>query len=167
MYGLEKILISAISTGGAIVGEKTISIEESSLDYEQCTRMILDIGSQIEILRENGLGILYLSLEDITAMKDGSYLLTPKIDPFSCDEKGMILIDRPFIYNSKIMAPELKTINCLPSNVFYTSSYYSLKNIVVKSMKIDNIQNIYPSKLFFLIERCSDENPTNRVFLFV
>ena len=161
------MLIGAIKTGGAIVGAKPTKLEEISLDYEQCTRMILDIGRQLEILRENGLGILYLSLEDITAMKDGSYLLTPKIDPFSCDEQGMIMIDRPFIYNAANMSPELKTITCLPSYVFYTCAYFSLKNIVVKSMAIANIQNIYPSKLYFLIERCSDNDPRNRVFLFV
>lgn len=164
MYGFEKL---SISKGGAIVGEKTARLTEASLDYEQCTRMILDIGSQLEILRENGLGLLHISLDDITVMKDGSYLLTPKIDPFSCDDQGSLMIDRPFIYNPTTMAPELKTITCLPSYVFYTCAYFSLKSIVIKAMTIVNIQNIYPSKLFFLIERCSDIDPRNRVFLFV
>lgn len=167
MSNFENLLISTLKYGGAIVGEKTTKLLESSLDYEQCTRMILDIGGQIEILKENGLGLLYLNIEDITAMKDGSYLMTPKNDPFFCDDKGMLLIDRPFIYNSKSMAPELKMIHSLPHTIFYTCVYFSLKNIVVKAMKINNIQDIYPTKLFFLIERCSDDDPDNRVFLFV
>lgn len=156
-----------LENGGAVVGNRTCSVANSTLDYTQCTRMILDIGGQIEALRENGFGLLYLSVDDITITRDGSYLLTPLEDPVSCDENGILLIDRPFIYNKDTMAPELKRIHALPSKVFYTSVYYSLKSIVLKVMGIDDIQSLFPTKLFYLIERCSVDDPKNRIFIFV
>ena len=156
-----------LENGGAVIGNRTCSVANSTLDYTQCTRMILDIGGQIEALRENGFGLLYLSVDDITITRDGSYLLTPLEDPVSCDENGILLIDRPFIYNKDTMAPELKRIHALPSKVFYTSVYYSLKSIVLKVMGIDDIQSLFPTKLFYLIERCSVDDPKNRIFIFV
>ena len=156
-----------LENGGATIGKHMCSVANSKLDYRQCTRMILDIGGQIEALRENGFGLLYLSSDDITITSDGSYILTPIEDPVSCDETGMLLIDRPFVYNKDTMAPELKRIRVLPSNVFYTSAYYSLAPLVLKVMGLDNLQSLFPTKLFYLIERCSHDDPKNRFFIFV
>lgn len=161
------ICITALENGGAIVGKHLCSLTSSRLNYGECTRMILDIGGQIESLRENGLGILYLTTDDITATSDGSYVLTPSENPLSCDERGMLLIDRPFIYNEDTMAPELKHINILPSNVYYTSVYYSLKTLVLKVLGIETIEKIYPTKLYYLIQRCLIDDPKNRIFIFV
>ena len=156
-----------LENGGAIVGKHICSIANSKLDYQQCTRMILDIGGQIEALRENGFGLLYISSDDITITSDGSYILTPTEDPLTCDEAGMLLIDRPFVYNKEMMAPELKRIRVLPSKVFYSSAYYSLKSLVLKVMGLDNLKSLFPTKLFYLIERCSHDDPKNRFFIFV
>lgn len=162
-----RICKDALENGGAILGEDMCSVSSSILDYTQCSRMILDIGSQIESLRENGLGLLYISSDDITVTSDGSYILTPLDNPFTCDERGMLLIDRPFTYNKDTMAPELKDINTLPSKVFYTSVYYSLKNLVLKVIGIDSLKNLFPTKLYYLIERCSVVEPKDRIFIFV
>ena len=156
-----------LENGGAMLGKHMCSVANSKLDYQQCTRMILDIGGQIEALRENGFGLLYISSDDITITSDGSYILTPVEDPVSCDDTGMLLIDRPYVYNKTSMAPELKGIHVLPSKVFYTSVYYSLKPLVLKVMGLDELQSLFPTKLFYLIERCSHDNPKNRFFIFV
>jgi len=34
-------------------------------------------------------------------------------------------------------------------------------------MGIDDIQSLFPTKLFYLIERCSVDDPKNRIFIFV
>ena len=156
-----------LENGGAVVGKHTCSVASSKLDYQQCTRMILDIGGQIESLRENGFGLIYLSADDITVTSDGSYILTPIEDPLSCDKNGMLLIDMPFTYNKDTMAPELEQIRALPSKVFYTSVYYSLKSLVLKVMGLDDLQALFPTKLFYLIERSSDNDPKHRFFIFV
>ena len=162
-----RICKDALENGGAIVGKHMCSASSSRLNYSQCTRMILDIGSQLESLRENGLGLLYLTTDDITITSDGSYLLTPLEDPLLCDETGLVLIDRPFTYNETTMAPELNHINTLPAKVYYTCVYYSLKHIVLHMLGIDSIRKLYPTKLFYLIERCSVIEPKERFFIFV
>ena len=156
-----------LESGGAMVSKHLCSVADSKLDYQQCTRMILDIGGQIESLRENGLGLLYITTDDITITSDGSYILTPLEDPMLCDDKGMLLIDRPYTYDKDIMAPELKEINRLPSKVFYTSVYYSLKPLVLKVMGLTDLRQLSPTKLFYLIERCSVDVPEKRNFIFV
>ena len=156
-----------LERGGATIGKHMCSVANSKLNYQQCTRMILDIGGQIEALRENGFGLLHLSSDDVTITSDGSYILTPLEDPSPCDEAGMLLIDRPFVYNKATMAPELKRIRVLPSRVFYTSAYYSLKPLVLKVLGVDDLQSLFPTKLFYLIERCSHDDPKNRFFIFV
>lgn len=162
-----RICKTALENGGAIVGKHLCSVGSSILNYNECTRLILDIGGQLESLRENGLGLLYLTADDITITSDGSYLLTPSENPLSCDKSGMLLIDTPFTYNEDTMAPELKEIDTLPSKVYYTSVYYSLKPLVLKLIGIERVKKLYPTKLYYLIERCSVDDPKNRFFIFV
>lgn len=155
-----------VNGGGQIDGLRPLK-QEDKLEYHECTRMLLDIGSQIEILKENGWGVLYLSVRDISIANDGTYIITPTMELFSCDEKGMILLDRPFTYHKTYMAPELKDISTLPSKVYYTCVYFSLKQLALDVLGIDTISRIYPTKLYFLIERCSEEDPKERIFLFI
>lgn len=155
-----------VNGGGQIDGLRPLK-QEDKLEYHECTRMLLDIGSQIEILKENGWGVLYLSVRDISIANDGTYIITPTMELFSCDEKGMILLDRPFTYHKTYMAPELKDITTLPSKVYYTCVYFSLKQLALDVLGIDTISRIYPTKLYFLIERCSEEDPKERIFLFI
>lgn len=155
-----------VNGGGHIDGLRQLK-QQDKLEYHECTRMLLDIGSQIETLKENGLGLLYISTRDISIAADGTYIVTPTTELFSCDENGMILIDRPYTYNNTYMAPELKDISTLPSKVYYTSVYFSLKQMTLDVLGIDTISRIYPTKLYFLIERCSAEDPKERLFLFI
>lgn len=155
-----------VNGGGQIDGLRPLK-QEDKLEYHECTRMLLDIGSQIEILKENGWGVLYLSVRDISIANDGTYIITPTMELFSCDEKGMILLDRPFTYHKTYMAPELKDISTLPSKVYYTCVYFSLKQLALDVLGIDTISRIYPTKLYFLIERCSEEDPKERFFIFI
>lgn len=164
---LDDWMVNTLEQGGAQIGGRLRKLHHHKLEYHECTRMILDIGSQVETLRLNGWGLLYISAKDITITTDGSYLLTPEMDLFSCDEDGMILIDRPFTHDKTYMSPELKAVTTLPSKVLYTSVYFSLKPLVLEVLGVDTLARIYPTKLFFLIERCSADNPKERRFLFI
>ena len=162
-----RICTESLENGGANVGKHMCIASNSVLDYNECTRLILDIGGQIEILKENGFGLLCITPDDISITRDGSYILTPVENPLSCDEDGMLSIERPFTYNENTMAPELKDIDTLPSKAFYTSVYYSLKYVAFKMLGIDSLKKLYPSKLFYLLERCSVDDPKDRIFIFV
>ena len=49
---MEQILYQALQINGNDITEKTVKNKlPDALDYEQCMRMILDIGAQIELLK--------------------------------------------------------------------------------------------------------------------
>ena len=81
----------------------------SDLDYEQCMRMILDIGTQIELLKEHGIGILFVTKNNVLQLSTGGYIL---ILIFSLNAmKKVRLIDKPFDTSIIGIAPELIKIN--------------------------------------------------------
>jgi hypothetical protein len=165
---MDELMIHTLEQGGAQVGGRIHTLkEDTKLKYHECVRMMLDLGSQIETLKEHGWGLLYIDRQDITVTVDGSYILTPVEDLFSCDDRGRILIDRPFTYEETKMAPELKDITTLPSHVYYTCIYYSLKQLMLNVMGLDSIRQLYPTKLYFLMERCGELNPSDRIFVFI
>jgi hypothetical protein len=133
--------------------------------YETCVKMILDIGKQIQALNKQGYGVLYVTLDDITETKDGFVLNSKHV--YSCDSRGYILIDAPFKRNEPYMAPELKSMHTIPSKVYHTCVYYSFKQLVLDFLEEKTPISIYPSKLFFLLERCTVNEPLNREFLYI
>ena len=165
---MEQILIQALQINGNNITEKTTKNKLSSdLDYEQCIRMILDIGAQIELLKEHGIGILFVTKNDVLQLSTGGYILSTDILSFKCNKNGEINIDKPFDTSIIGIAPELIKINQLPSLVSYNVAYFSLKQLVLEVMQLDKIGQLEPTKLYYLIERCSQENPSDRVFVLI
>ena len=165
---MEQILIQALQINGNSINASTKKTELSiTLDYEQCMRLILDIGAQIESLKDNGVGILFINKKDIFQLSTGGYLLRSDILSFKCDESGKIKIDKPFDNSIPGIAPELKDISEIPSLVSYNVAYFSLKQLVLEIMELETIKQLEPTKLYYLIERCSQENPSNRVFVLI
>ena len=165
---MEQLLIQALQINGNKITEKTTKHNLSNtLDYEQCMRLILDIGAQIELLKDNGIGILFVTKKDILQLSTGGYILDTNILSFKCDENGVIKIDKPFDNKMHGIAPELVNINQLPSLVSYNVAYFSLKQLVLELMNIESIMLLEPTKLYYLIIRCSQENPDDRVFMLI
>ena len=77
------------------------------------------------------------------------------------------IIDKPFDNKMHGIAPELVNINQLPSLVSYNVAYFSLKQLVLELMNIESIMLLEPTKLYYLIIRCSQENPDDRVFMLI
>ena len=165
---MEQLLLQALQTNGNNITEKTTKNKlTDALDYEQCLRMILDIGAQIELLKEHGIGILFVAKKNVFQLSTGGYILNTNILSFKCNEKGEINIDKPFDTSIVGIAPELVKINQLPSLVSYNVAYFSLKQLVLEVMQLDKIEQLEPTKLYYLIERCSQENPSDRVFVLI
>ena len=165
---MEKILYQALQINGNDITEKTVKNKlPDALDYEQCMRMILDIGAQIELLKEHGIGILFVTKNDVFQLSTGGYILNSDILSFKCNENGEINIDKPFDNSIVGIAPELGKINKLPSIVSYNVAYFSLKQLVLEIMQLEIIGQLEPTKLYYLIVRCSQENPSDRVFILI
>ena len=165
---MEQILIQALQINGHDIDTTTKKSElHDTLDYEECLRLILDIGAQIELLKDNGIGILFIGKNDVLRLSSGGYILKSSILSFKCNENAEIKIDKPFDNNINGMAPELKNINKLPSLVSYNVAYFSLKQLVLEIMELETITQLEPTKLYYLITRCAQINPSDRVFILI
>ena len=156
---MDSIIINTLVLGGAKVGAvKRTLCDIKLLPYNECLRMVLDIGAQIEALKENGYGIFHLTSKDIVQTIDGSFMISNKENILQCDEHGIMPVPHAFKFIEG-MAPEL---NSKPMTISYTAAYFSLRSIACGDLK-----RLYPTKLYFLLERCSHDDPTKRVFIFI
>ncbi len=102
------------------------------------------------------------------------------------DNDYNVLISYPFTCDDFFMAPELYCIKEIPSFVSYKVSYFSLGYLILYTLLGDNIDSdredlqekdkiknhldsliIKNTKLYWLLERCLVEEPTNRSILFI
>lgn len=168
MSQISEILSATLTDSGISVGKLGENLSKQTLQYNQCVRLVLDIGAQIERLKENGYGLLTVSPRLVSKTSSGAFILSDKSDLYyKCTKRGMLDITRPF---NKVdsMSPEVLAIDSLPSEVSYTAAYYSLGNLACDVLGIDrDISILKPTKLYFLLERCMQEDPSSRVFLFI
>jgi len=163
MDEIQQILNNTIESGGAKLGALRKPLGNGLLSYNKTLRLLLDIGSQIEALKEAGYGIMHVTRDNIVEVTDG-YMLNIDMSFLSCDATGNIAITDSITFIEG-MAPELdsdiKTIS-------YTVAYFSLSSLAHKVLGISNAPiKLYPSKMFFLLERCANVDPEKRIFLLV
>ena len=168
MSQISEILSDTLTDSGISVGKIGKNLSKEQLRYDQCVRMVLDLGAQIERLKESGYGLLNIRPKQVHKTSSGAFILSDKRDLYyKCTTEGMLDIIRPFKKEDS-MAPEVLAIDNLPSEVSYTAAYYSLGNLACDVLGIDrDISLLKPTKLFFLLERCMQEDPSSRVFLFI
>ena len=164
---IHKKIVIALEKGGSIISKKLIELSklEMELDYDKCLRLALNIGTQINILKYLNLGIPVITIDDILISNDGTYILNTKKHIDSLDSNSNILLTVNFQKNDNT-PPELKKITKIPNTIYYTSAYYSLAKLCLSLLNKD-LKSLYPTKLYFLLERCLKIEPKNRVFLYV
>ena len=138
------------------------------MDYNRCVRMIFFIVQRIESLKLEGRGVLSVDVSDVLENEDGDFILQPKDETYlKCDSEGYLFLDRPFVYEEAYMAPELKTVTQLPTKLYYTCALYSLKSLALTVLQQTNLSALYPTKLYYVLERTSVSKAEDRLFLFV
>lgn len=168
MNRISEILTSTLKDSGIEPGDVTENLSNKQLTYDVCTRMILDVGAQIERLKEEGYGLLYVGPEHVFQTTSGAFILDSQRDLYyKCRASGYLDITRPF-KKTESMAPEVLAIDSLPADASYTSAYYSLGSLACKTLGVaDDITLLKPTKLYFLLERCMSKDPSGRIFLFI
>ena len=136
-------------------------------DYNTCIRMIFFLVQHIETLKLEGRGVLSIHVSEVLENEDGDFILNPKEDYLKCDSDGYLFLDRPFTFEDTYMAPELKTITQLPAKLYYTCALYSLKSLALSVLQQSNLSSLYPTKLYYVLERTSVSKAEDRLFLFV
>lgn len=137
------------------------------MDYNTCIRMIFFLVQHIETLKSEGHGVLSIHVSEVLENADGDFILKPKEDYLKCDPDGYLFLDRPFTFEDAYMAPELKTIAQLPVKLYYTCALYSLQYLALTVLQQSEISSLYPTKLYYVLERTSVSKAEDRFFLFV
>ncbi len=155
--------------------------KEKNISYLMSTSLFLDIGEQINILKNMGLGYLTINPEDIVFIKSAEnnicMLFLNIENPFIV--KGDILeISKPY-KKTYYFSPQIKLITQIPTNINYTQNiFYSLSMVVsncFKSIKSDynfedykkHLDCILETKLYWALLRCLNDEPEDRFYSFI
>jgi hypothetical protein len=134
----EKAYFTDKNTKITFSAEKIQTLEEfkkshgSVLSYHDCLSFFKQIGKQILALEIDGITIPYFTLHDFVVI-DGQYFLFMNTDKlFPIDKNNKIRIDTPFDKDiCPFFSPELKIIDTIPSEIYFTSSLFSLAKLTI------------------------------------
>ena len=148
--------------------------EIKCLNYTKTLRLAICLGIQLGILSDYNYGILHFNIKDIMVIDENWFLLTNLSNLTELLEDNKLNIIKP-ISPGSYLAPELKLVKALPAKVYSSCAYYSLALLcidvygfdkIITDIKLD-LEIIRRTPLYFLLKRCLDKNPTNRVFLLI
>lgn len=167
---------------------------KETLSYRHLSQLFLNVGKQLEGLEKDNYCNLFLKMEDIVRVeveektqKGGSggdifflYLNTENFTPIK-EKKTKIL--KPFNKTGKNISPEMKLVKSFPTEIHLNSQFYSLSLLVChcgewnkkKPLKInysidyfrEYLSNIDNTKLYWALLRCLENNPNDRVYLYI
>jgi len=121
--------------------------------------------------------LLGYSIENIIVIDNNKFVyLTNEYlkDIDTHNNKETIMVTSPFTSKDFFISPELLEIRVLPSYIHYKTSYFSLGQQIVNLFSEDDneittIENIHikGTKLYYLLERMLEKDPTNRSIIFI
>lgn len=154
-------------------------------NYNVILHFIGNIGNQLTFLRNKGYSIPFFSLEDFIVIDNSifSFMNDDKIFKID-DETKNITIDYPLKYNKSnsfipphVMMGLSDTSDKIPTDIYFSSIYYSLAQICVYIFLREQIKDeddydkvsgpfIYTS-LYWCLKRCLDKDENKRILLYV
>lgn len=163
---------------GIIINANSVESVDGELKFVKeglkIKKFIHCIGLQMLILLELNLSIKYFDESDFLYINKNIFLfvnynklfsLLPK-DSFK--EKSKYLDYKYGIINNvnesnNFLSPEVKRGDRV---VYYSNMYYSFALIIQKIFYFE-LENIYYTKTYFLLERCLKDNPFEREFIYI
>jgi hypothetical protein len=169
---------------------------KEALSYRHLKQLFTNIGKQLEGLEEDGYCNLFFNTSNIVRVeldtftqKGGSggdiFFLYLDSSAFSSIKDKFTKILKPFDKNYKFISPELKSVKSFPIDINISSQFYSLallvcycgewhkKNKSMKKIKLtldtfrEYLSNIDNTKLYWALLRCLEDNPNDRVYLYI
>ena len=150
--------------------------DDAILPDKFATKFIYDIGCQLIFLKENRLGVKYLSPTDIVVINSTIFLFINPNMLFELLNKKHIAIDKPinsYEYgiiernsvdlNSKFIAPELLENS---DYVYYTCSFYSFAKLFQTIFNLE-VDDLAATSVYYFLQRCLEKKTENRIFLYV
>lgn len=162
-----------------------ISIQLNYLDIHQKTLLYLETSNIMVIVYDS---------DETDLMNDGLnvkfiYASTEALVNIDKSLTDSVIVNIPYL-KTQYISPELHSLYTLPGYIHKSCSYYSLvligvvmlidhrmldlpanKNMfrtpMTKNRILEHIEEIKPTKLYYLIERALENDPKNRAFLYV
>jgi hypothetical protein len=174
--------------------QKYMEENENILTYEETIKIIHSLSIQINYLLDNNYGFYGIDKEDIIVINNKYFIIVCPDKLFQIDEnenesedKNLIIyksINIPFFHNPEIKnIYELKIKNknkkypsfTTPALINYKCIYYSIGILIIYCLfGLENINNIeedleiiHSTKIYFFLQRCFDENISDRYLLLI
>ena len=147
--------------------------EHKTLNYNQAVQFLKDSGGQIKTLEMLNLGFPLFDLKDFVVIDNHCFIInTDRLLPIVNDQMLINTVFRKTIFFS----PEMENIIGIPSQINWTTSFYSLALVIVFSMigshhfkqndKMNSVNDmlnkIYDTKLYWALQRCLEKNNKKR-----
>ena len=97
---------------------------ETTLSYNECCSLFLDIGEQLKTLSELGKGYLSIDFEDIIFIKsdeDNISMIFLNIDESFLVKNNVLEVSKPY-KKHEYFSPQMKLITQIPTNINYKQS---------------------------------------------
>lgn len=163
---LQTIAINSLIDGGLdsqyineYFDKRILLSPDDIFEYHQAVKFVLDIGTQIATIAEYGFAPIFILHEHISRIQDDTvdtFIIT-NFEHFIPIKNGKLTIKNIF-KKSKYLAPELLKSYSIPLTVDIQTIHYNIVKLCLQNLQIDNnLDNIYPSKLYYLFRRVLNE----------
>lgn len=143
-------------------------LQTQKLSYNTCVQMIYCISKQLcelEFLHKMFYG---LDLNDILVINDDIFIIANPKYLMQMNDKHMTFYS-PFEMPS-CASPELRSIQSIPSEVHFKTIYYSLGEVIVKSLglNVKQLENeLSYTKMYWFLKRCFEKEPSKRSLFYI
>ena len=191
---LKQYLISfgPISFGPISFGPISFGPLEKTLPYSEVETLAFQLTLQLQLLEARGFSLLFWQPSDILHIRSepirsqpirsepirsepirseniNLYILSnlSQLVPLDKKDRKQLVLIYPTVYPlpSECCAPELLKITALPFLTQRSASYYSLALLCLKRLNL-SLDKIEGTKLFYFLERCLKEDPSERVLMY-
>jgi len=153
-----------------VIKENTILLDKFD------TKFIYDIGCQLLLLKDNKLGVKYISPSDIVIINSNIFLFINPNMLFELLNKKHIksnklvnsyeygIIEKDSVnMKSDFLAPEF-TMDY--EYIYYTSSFYSFGKLFQSIFNL-KVEDVEATSVYYFLLRCMEKKPENRIFLYI
>ena len=146
--------------------------KSDAANYAAAETMALQLSLQIQALEEMGYTMLFIRPSDILVLDragDNKFILANLSQrvPLYKKDKSCFLLDYPTVYPfpKEVCAPEVVAMAAIPFISPRSAAYYSLAVLCLNMLRM-TLDDLQGTKLFYFLERCLKEKPTERQLLF-
>ena len=137
----------------------------SIMSYTEVETLAFHLSLQLRVLERRDCSLLFWQSSDILFVNKKLYLLANLMNlvPIKSDQ---IVLNYPaiFPFPKAVCAPELLKMKALPFITHKSLSYYSLALMCLQKLNL-SLEQLQGTKLFYFLERCLKEEPSERVLI--